>query len=977
MRKLFIFISALMLAVTASATVISITPTSPHSSNNLRQVLASAASGDIIEMAAGTYVETGDWLAINDKEVTVRAAKDAEVIIKPQYSVRIIAPNAPAKAEFIDVKFDCSALESNELFVPSDDKANQSVILDNCEFYDWSKNSALIHSTSERRLDVININNCYFHGFEKSIVFVQNANLVSLSITNSTFTNVTASVTDSYWAAPIYVRATSGSVLIDHCTFYDVNSMSTSYGTITIESITDPVVSNCIFMLATTADKCATNLQAGGDVKNCLTYNYDNWQPYGHYNTATLTNCIKADPRFNDLANNKYTYDGDWATPSISPARGAATDGSDLGAPMWYSDETLPSTDFSSSYDFLGTKALLTGKIGLNGSNHIAYNHNSEIADGTAKWKLHVSRACYISVVADREAGNSVGCQLTLTLKDADGNIVGLPLNAAASYNDNDISFPGTIFFSEEGDYTLILTNSTLNSTAVLEKITLSYYGGAVQDISSSANTTLNVADALFEGCTRDEDGITYPSSGTASAWIKWNIATSETKYYDLTVNVNTEYNHGFTAAIYEDEEAEPVASVTEGSYVSTQGVLALELGRVNLVGGKNYIVKVTNAPSGSQAKVTSVVFAPVVATATELPGTLAFSNAVLSEKANITDGMLYFNEPGADKDPRGQWAQWEVTTDHNGLFLFTMGVTSENGQSYKITIKDDSENVIDFYEASPETGNQTLKHYFALASGTYFVKVENTRSYSKGHLVSFAVTEPAGVVSVDESATTNDSWLDKIVAKEAEGPLYDVQIIRTIKAGMYNTFCLPFAVDHDQCKDIFGSDVQIRTLDEATVETGDFVLNLNFKNASDIYPGTPVLIQTSRDIVNPVFTGVKFTIAAPSATTKTNANFVGTFVKTELEANENLLFLGANNKLYFPTASIDMYGMRAYFLIQDAHAGAIKRARIVENEQIATDIELVNSPDPTAKSQKLMENGQLIIIRDGVRYNVMGARVK
>ena len=524
------------------------------------------------------------------------------------------------------------------------------------------------------------------------------------------------------------------------------------------------------------------------------------------------------------------------------------------------------------------------------------------------------------------------------------------------------------------GKYMLKVKNRTAFSKVKLNSVTISYVGGEVQDISTSSNTTLNVADAWFSGCTRDNDKtyIQYPSSGTSSAWIKWNIATSETKYYDLTVNVNTTYAHGFTIAIYEDEEAEPVASVTEGSYVNTTGDgLALELGRVNLIGGKNYVVKVTNAPSGSQAKVTSVVFAPVVATATELPGTLAFSNAVLSEKANITDGMLYFNEPDADKDPRGEWAQWEVTTDHNGLFLFTMGVTSSNGQNYKITIKDDGDNELDYYETSLDSGDKTLTHYFALNTGSYFVKVENTRSFSKGHLTSLVVTEPAGVVTLDEAATSTDSWADKVGETT-----YDVQIIRTIKAGMYNTFCLPFAVSSDQCKDIFGSDVQIRTLDDATIEEGGFVLNLNFKNASDIYQGTPVLIKTSRDIVNPVFTGVKFTRETPSATTKTNANFVGNFVAGTIPASENNLFLGANNTLYFPTVDMPILGMRAYFVIHDAPAGAVKRARIIEREQIITDVELV-AEQPNAKSQKILRNGQLIILRDGNMYNVMGAKLQ
>ena len=126
MKKLFLLIPALVLSMLANAKVINITPTSPESSNNLRIALNSAESGDIIEMAAGTYSESGDYIAFTDKEVTVRAAEGAEVILKPRVSVRVKAPTAAAKAEFIGIKFDCSEMGSyTELFVPADDKVNQ------------------------------------------------------------------------------------------------------------------------------------------------------------------------------------------------------------------------------------------------------------------------------------------------------------------------------------------------------------------------------------------------------------------------------------------------------------------------------------------------------------------------------------------------------------------------------------------------------------------------------------------------------------------------------------------------------------------------------------------------------------------------------------------------------------------------------------------------------------------------------------
>ena len=68
--------------------------------------------------------------------------------------------------------------------------------------------------------------------------------------------------------------------------------------------------------------------------------------------------------------------------------------------------------------------------------------------------------------------------------------------------------------------------------------------------------------------------------------------------------------------------------------------------------------------------------------------------------------------------------------------------------------------------------------------------------------------------------------------------------------------------------------------------------------------------------------------------------------------------------------------GMRAYFVIHNVPAGAVKRARIIENEQVATEIELVME-QPETNSQKRIENGQLIIIRDGVRYNAMGVKLQ
>ena len=69
-----------------------------------------------------------------------------------------------------------------------------------------------------------------------------------------------------------------------------------------------------------------------------------------------------------------------------------------------------------------------------------------------------------------------------------------------------------------------------------------------------------------------------------------------------------------------------------------------------------------------------------------------------------------------------------------------------------------------------------------------------------------------------------------------------------------------------------------------------------------------------SRDIKNPVFTGV--TIKSGTTNTQTEyVTFRGTFAPISYaSANHNILFLGAGNTLYYPEAGAHIGAFRAYF---------------------------------------------------------------
>jgi hypothetical protein len=82
-------------------------------------------------------------------------------------------------------------------------------------------------------------------------------------------------------------------------------------------------------------------------------------------------------------------------------------------------------------------------------------------------------------------------------------------------------------------------------------------------------------------------------------------------------------------------------------------------------------------------------------------------------------------------------------------------------------------------------------------------------------------------------------------------------------------------------------------------------------------------------------------------------------------------LYLQSGNELKFSDDPVTIKGTRAYFRVNiPGGAGIISRARIVKQGEEVSAVELVNSEN---NSRKVIENGQLIIIRDGVRYNVMG----
>ena len=210
-----------------------------------------------------------------------------------------------------------------------------------------------------------------------------------------------------------------------------------------------------------------------------------------------------------------------------------------------------------------------------------------------------------------------------------------------------------------------------------------------------------------------------------------------------------------------------------------------------------------------------------------------------------------------------------------------------------------------------------------------------------------------------------------------------DFQLMRTFYAGMWNTVCFPFALSASQ---IAASDMSGASFYTLISVTGDAAegLDFNVSEVTSLSARTPYLVQVSgANITNPVFEGV--TLAASAFTNNTSGTnvgdtkFFGTVHPTDLEIGENsgFLFLGQNNALYWPNVANKIRAFRAYFYSGDGVVQSVHpRVRIVLQNETTTD--LSDKSEHSAPSvKKYMENGSLVIERDGKKYNAVGQEIK
>ena len=238
-----------------------------------------------------------------------------------------------------------------------------------------------------------------------------------------------------------------------------------------------------------------------------------------------------------------------------------------------------------------------------------------------------------------------------------------------------------------------------------------------------------------------------------------------------------------------------------------------------------------------------------------------------------------------------------------------------------------------------------------------------------------FTVTEDVDLVANFKATTiTLTTGNNDAVIAANIGNTVDVVIERSFTANDgYYTLCVPFNMPAS----VIGKAYSLGTITEHVAGEG---ININLKEENELSAGMPYLVLPKANMSELVVENV--TIAEDDIAGQGVSNdelnvqifFQGYYSAPGLTTNGTTEYYVGNNG-YLYNGKVEIRGLSGLFTITDKNGDPLKvRARVVTREDAATGFEnITNGEDTTIKT---IENGQLIIIRNGEKFNAQGVRL-
>ena len=210
----------------------------------------------------------------------------------------------------------------------------------------------------------------------------------------------------------------------------------------------------------------------------------------------------------------------------------------------------------------------------------------------------------------------------------------------------------------------------------------------------------------------------------------------------------------------------------------------------------------------------------------------------------------------------------------------------------------------------------------------------------------------------------------DNTAALATEGTVR-VQVNREFLAGKLYTIALPFTLT--DVVSIFGQGTIVYEYDKLLEQNDEVVLH--FKEVNTISAGKPYLLKPAQNVDGFVVNNVTLSNSAQTLSFTVGTTTIAmepVLSVTSGQTTEGKYWLASDTYLYNNTNALP--SLRALFTISTP-SDIAPRARVALGENVETGLD--NNQLPNTNIQKVLENGQLIIIRDGVKYNVQGQVIK
>lgn len=515
---------------------------------------------------------------------------------------------------------------------------------------------------------------------------------------------------------------------------------------------------------------------------------------------------------------------------------------------------------------------------------------------------------------------------------------------------------------------------NVMNARAYEDAVEMEFDKYMIPELLNTDNISVMTGDSKVDGTIEllNEESSYEGSTETYASKVRFNAAapfegtevtlmvSNRVKSY-AGIRMQDDYSQQFTI---EQEvrriECDSAVAVGYGS----SGAVAVTVLPASASAGKTLNVH-TSSSMIISTDVTSVVLdsngKAEISVAGELPGTAA----------------MIFNVDGYDLSATTiiNVEQIQIETVATPVASIASGTTVPAGTTVTLTCATDGALIYYTLDGScPCNETDAVKLYDGtpiVISGSVTIKAMAVMpGMYDSNVAEFTYLVNAGAIELLENVD-NSEILESLYET---GNSIDICLKRTVKAGMWNTMCLPFDFDLTVANTNDNPLAGAKVMEFVNGELEGDVLSITFNNVNEITAGKPFFVKLddgATDKAELEFKSVKITALSGTTVGSGSVQMTGVINTCHLSSDNKYVFLSGDRigKLSSNEQN-SINGFRAYLdIVPLSGDNILKYVKFSDGE--ITGIELINARNQ--EDGKFIENGQIYIIHDGIKSNIKG----